>query len=217
LGYLDFAGVNGNTEAERRFRARGETAEAEKALTRKELLKLFARDEAGYDADAIPDWDLGIPMQVEDDSNVLCYGNGFDLALLLKYALDESGSDRILVRPHPGAYFFGSPKGLHVDESPTSMSFVQRCRRLLTLNSSVAVEAMLNGTPTGILGQSPASFAAGTSLADFRCPTDLELDFLLLNYFVPYRLIYDPAYFRWRLARPTEGAIRRRHLQALGS
>lgn len=214
LGYFDLRGVNGNTEAADRFCALGSAQGSGPELDRESLLRLFALHPSPPPEDSGA-FSLGIPLQVEDDSNVLAYGRGFDLPLMVQYGLEAFGRDAILMRPHPGAFLFQDAKGLAVDRSRDSLTFVRRCQGLLTLNSSVAVEAMLAGVPTTVLGESPARLAAGPSLGEMRTATTAELSFLLLNYFVPYELVFDIAYLRWRLTRPSEEAIRARHLQTL--
>ncbi len=214
LGYFDFSGVNGDTEAAERFQ-RYQTAKGEKPapLNASQLLKRFSQAPKPPMIGE-PDYEIGIPLQVEDDSNVLVYGRGFDLSLLLQYVLQEGGFRRILVRPHPGAYWSWEGQGYDLDDSPSPWQFIQRCRQILTLNSSLALEAMLAERPVVILGESPARFAAGTALGDVRQATAAELDFLLLHYFVPYRFLFQAAYLRWRLRHPSEQEIRERHLLA---
>ncbi|MEA3638331.1 MAG: hypothetical protein VBE63_00120 [Lamprobacter sp.] len=212
LGYLDFIGVNGHTEAAARWQASAPLANAFADIpSLRAALRLYPLP------DHIPeavDARLGIPLQVEDDSNVLAYGNGFDMWLLIQYAREEYEREDLLIRPHPGAHL--SPSGdFRLDDSPDSAAFVNRCERLLTLNSSVAVEAMLMERPVSILGDSPARHLAGHGLDDARLATLAELEFLLLNYFVPYDLLFDAEYLRWRLRRPSEAAIRARHLQTM--
>jgi hypothetical protein len=104
---------------------------------------------------------------------------------------------------------------MQVDNSSTSWEFVRSCEQILALNSSVAIEAMLADRPVAILGESPARFMAGKSLDHTRAASRRELDFLLLNYFVPYRLLFDREYLAWRLSRPSESAIREYHLRTL--
>jgi hypothetical protein len=104
---------------------------------------------------------------------------------------------------------------VRIDASRTSSDFVARCRQVLTLNSSVGVEAMLQERPVAILGESPARHLAGNSLGTVRTARLDELEFLLLNYFVPYELIFDAPYLRWRLSNPCETAIRARHWSTL--
>ncbi len=209
LGNLDFSRVNGDTEAAARWRASNPLPPAFTDLTAlRAALRLYPL--SAPTAQAI-DARLGIPLQVEDDSNVLAYGNGFDMWLLIQYAQEQFDCEDLLIRPHPGAHL-SLGGDCRLDDSPDSAAFVSRCERLLTLNSSVAVEAMLMERPVSILGDSPARHLAGHGLGDARVATLAELEFLLLNYFVPYDLLFDAEYLRWRLRRPSEAAIRARHL-----
>lgn len=216
IGYLDFSGVNGQTEAKARWdeapklpRQFGSTAS---------LRRSFSLTHSDDSARTQPSgFILGIPMQVEDDSNVLVYGNGFTLTSFLAYTLEHYPADSVLVRPHPGAAFTPSSTYYELDSSTTAASFISRCAAIATLNSSVAVEAMLFGKPTAIVGDSPAGIL---STNDIRRPTiadPLKLEFLLLNYFVPYKLLFDKRYLQWRLSRPSESALRKRHVEVLFS
>ena len=212
LGYLDFSGVNGQTESEARYRRkheRGPLAQVCNGIA--ELRAFFSR--AGVKSRE-PDAALGIPLQVEDDSNVLAYGRGFDMAGVIQYARERFTAEELLMRPHPGAMMQPKPSG-RIDDSPTSADFVARCAGVLTLNSSVAVEAMLQQKPVTVLGESPARHLAGNTLEEARIASLEELEFLLLNYFVPYQLVFDADYLRWRITGPTEAAIRVRHLNCM--
>lgn len=209
VGYFDFHGVNGNTEAASRFAA-GQMDDVI-PLDANELRGIFSVNE-NEQHEFNKTHEIGIPLQVEDDSNVLAYGRGFDIPLVVQYATQVAGVKSLLLRPHPGAFLFKDSKSHEIDLSPTATMFLRRCNSLLTLNSSMAVEAMLHQIPVAILGESPARLAAGTSLSDIRLASVKELDFLLLNYFVPYQLIFDPAYFRWRMTLPPEHEIRSYHI-----
>lgn len=211
LGYLDFAGVNGGTECESRFCQSPALPPVFGSIA--EMRAFFSADPLPAERPA-PDAELGIPLQVEDDSNVLAYGRGFDMHLLMQYAQERFRQEAILVRPHPGGHTL--PKtGIRIDSSKTSSAFVARCAQVLTLNSSVAVEAMLQERPVTILGESPARHLAGQTIDTARTASLGELEFLLLNYFIPYELLFDAPYMRWRLSRPSESAIRARHWSTL--
>lgn len=213
LGYLDFCGVNANTEAERRARACPPLPS--RVADRDSLFRFFSRCERS-DLSEGPRAKLGVALQVEDDSNVLAYGRGFDTTLVLQYALERFAPEELLVRAHPGSWSVPRP-GLPVDTSTTSAEFVARCERVLTLSSSVAVEAMLLGKPVTLLGESPARHLANPTL-DTATVADLQaLEFLLSNYFVPYHLLFQPEYLRWRMGNPGEAAIRERHWAELAA
>lgn len=212
LGYLDFCGVNGHTEISHRYQAFLREPQQHKPLSRLELLE-HLKGPAYQDEVEDPErFALGIALQVEDDSNLLAYHQGFTPALVLEYGREHYSDSKILIRPHPASHF-NPPKSFPIDDSPTSAAFVRRCQSILTLNSSVAVEAMLAGKPTVVLGDAPAAVAANTQLPAERLADEQILDYLLLGYCVPYELIFDRDYLCWRLSKPQETDIYQRHMQ----
>lgn len=212
--YFDFSGVNGQTEARDRYLASGNSMHDPHLLTRDQLSQLFLLE--GMLAHELPDTDLGLCLQVEDDSNILCYANGHSSSSLINDARRLLGNETInppvRVRTHPGSYFSirHLPPGLTADDSPTSLAFAMRCQRIHTINSSVALESLLIGRSAVVHGDTPLSFCVDpeTGRGD-----PVALDFFLLNYLVPWQLAFTPAYLRWRLGRPTERAIRKVHLE----
>jgi hypothetical protein len=205
--YLDFSGVNGNTEAERRYLASG-----------------FQPDD-GYDVAALrrffylsgdsetpgARFKLGVALQVEDDSNLLAFGHGFDNQSLLVYAHLHYPDGDVLVRGHPGSLFAPKPDWYALDDSPDSVAFIRCCERILTVNSSVGLEAMLMQTPVELLGDCSNRFIAEASDEQERAA---RLAFYLFVYLVPMHLIYDSAYLRFRLGQPSSYEIALRHLAA---
>ncbi|MBK1650313.1 hypothetical protein CKO36_17405 [Rhabdochromatium marinum] len=212
LGYLDFQGVNGHTEAQQRYDAFLAEPNRPKPLNNDELLHLLKGPGYGDQTDNLGQYQVGIPLQVDDDSNLLAYNRGFTPALVLQYVQEQYASDDILLRPHPAGQF-GPPQELPVDRSSTSAAFVRRCQSIVTLNSSVAVEAMLAGLPTTVLGEAPSTIAAHTEIGQNSLASEDALDYLLLGYCVPYSYIFDVDYLSWRLQSPSETAIRAAHLE----
>lgn len=207
--YLDFSGVNGNTEAERRYRQSGFHPEGR--IDPAALRRFFLQSGAA-EAPEKP-FRLGVALQVEDDSNLLAFGHGFDNQSLLVYAHLQRPDGDVLVRGHPGSLFVPKPDWYALDDSPGSMAFIARCERVLTINSSVGLEALLMGKPVEVLGDCAHRFVA-------ECPDAWEraarLAFYLFAYLVPMSLIHDPDYLRFRLGRPAERDIVLRHLAAYG-
>lgn len=205
--YLDFSGVNGNTEAERRYLDSG------------------FRPEAGFDIEALRRFfylaedsempgvrcELGVALQVEDDSNLLAFGHGFDNQSLLVYAHLRCPHAGVLVRGHPGSVFALKPDWYTVDDSPDSVAFIRRCEKLLTINSSVGLEALLMRKPVEMLGDCAHRFITEAGDEDERAA---RLAFYLFAYLVPMPLIYDLDYLRFRLSRPTNAEIVARHFDA---
>jgi hypothetical protein len=206
--YLDFRGVNGNTEAEARY-----LAAAPRFGDGVTVERLRAFFHAGPLPEASRQHGTGVALQVEDDSNLVAFGHGYDnQSLLVRAHLDHADGD-VLVRPHPGSLFALKPDWYRLDDSADAIGFVRRCRRILTINSSVGLEALLMGTPVDVLGD-----CSYRHLAEAGDPAEAtaRLAHYLFAYLVPMDLIYDPAYLRFRLARPAEAAIVARHLAAYG-
>lgn len=206
--YFDFCGVNGGTEAGARYAALGQD-ELPCDLTLEELRRSMCLHEV------VPDRSrqhssVGVVFQVEDDSNLLCFGNGFDNTALLARALYEAGSGDILVRTHPGSRFELADPALAIDTSPNSAVFVQRCARVLTINSSVGLEALLFDVPVEALGDS--SYAFIVDAADGR-ERLRRLTFYLFGYLAPFDEVFDADYIRFRLGNPSEQEIMARHVQ----
>jgi hypothetical protein len=218
--YFDFRGVNGNTEAAdryRRFRAEI-AARPPDGSSRDEIGALVASMPS---ADPPVEYDLGLALQVENDSNVLVFANGYTNQDLIWTAYQFFPPERVAVRLHPSGYLDYAkvigPTG-HVDTSSTAAEFVRRCGRVATVNSSVGLEAMLLGRPACILGDSPFRFMAVQKLdrlkdagEDAIAAADAALGFAILGYMVPEPFLFDLDYLRWRLTRPPELAIYHHH------
>ena len=77
------------------------------------------------------------------------------------------------------------------------------------------MEACLLEKPVMVLGDSPFKLLSddlvnGAVSADGHID---ELNFLCLNYIIPYELIFNYDYYVWRLGNPTETEIRNYHLK----
>jgi hypothetical protein len=222
---FDFRGANGNSEADQRFQARCDGLTPECGL---DFIQRYGNDQtkAEFNKGAEPEFEVGIALQVEDDSNVVAYSNGWNSLRLIYKARQVFPSHQILVRPHPLSLFgVGDLRGRDlavVDNSNSAMEFVCKCKRVLTINSSVAFEAVVAGKPTYILGDSPMVNMAYRQF-DRRVRDEMrnisrlqeKVTFYAFNYLMPRTLWLDPEYYRFRLAMPSEAAIRKRHLEAI--
>ncbi len=225
--FFDFSGVNGRTEAAQRFAAAApDLARASYPLPllyRHMLLpEALALTRAGARQ---PSFEIGIALQVEDDSNLIVYSNGIDTIELLSRALHLFPPRLILVRDHPLAKFRQGDSGIlgTRDESPHQFDFLSRIRRLMTINSSVALESLVLGLPTYVLGESPLGFMTqGAPDRRLLLPKAdpvrhrLAMNFYLLGYLMPRRCWLDLDYMRFRLRRPGELEILRLHAEHYG-
>ncbi|CAI1595461.1 Capsule polysaccharide biosynthesis protein [Serratia quinivorans] len=204
-GYIDFSGVNGNTEAQTRYLRVAQDCKVQ--LPMGELHRFFAQVLLPQKGDA--EFDIGLVMQVEDDSNIIAYSNGFNNLSLLSYAQTLCPSDNLLIRVHPGSRFQLQNVQSEIDHSPNSLEFLHRCRRVVTINSSVGLEGLLLGSEVQILGDSSYSFINDVVDESERAN---RMAFYLFAYLVPFDLIFDTDYLHFRLSEPAEIDIVRYHL-----
>ncbi|HRD87279.1 MAG TPA: hypothetical protein PK752_03320 [Accumulibacter sp.] len=217
--YFDFSGVNGNTEAQRRFERFQANREADEPplLSTQEMRSLLVINPALREPMPDPDFAIGLPLQVENDTNIIAFANGWSNDRLIAAASAIYGRDMTLLRKHPGGLRDYSDEQASIDRSTNSIDFINRCARIATINSSVGLEALLFDRETVFLGDNPCAFAALNSLDQLatdrsqgnRLPA---LNFLLFGYLIPYEFLFDPDYLRWRLSGPSEIEIYRFHL-----
>lgn len=204
--YLDFTGVNGNTEA----RARYESCQTEIDITcsMNDLHRYF------LEAISLPSSSenqvAGIVLQVEDDSNIIAYSHDFTNISLISYVRQQHSLENILVRAHPGSLFRLRDDIFSIDASANSLEFIQKCHSIYTINSSVGLEALLCERKTNILGDCSYAFVAEEASGPNRVNA---MAFYLFAYLVPFELIFNLEYLRFRLDHPAELDIVRKHLQ----
>lgn len=226
--YFDFSGVNGNTEAARRYQ--DNCYNFNENIQINELRDFFASQPMTTNAlpeqDAIKviegcdvngrtvamlqeedKFDVGIVLQVENDSNIIAFSNSFNNQSLLDYA-EAQFSGRKLIRSHPGSRFVLQEGKDAIDHSVNSIDFIARCKHILTINSSVGLEAMLMDVPVTILGDCSYAFCN----VDNRVERVNRLAFYLFSYLVPFDFLFDVDYIRFRLSSPTEEEIITKHV-----
>ncbi len=217
--YFDRSGVNGNTESAYRYRRflLEIGSDDVPVLATHQLRDLFVINRSPPEPPDKAEFAIGVPLQVENDTNIIAYANGWSNERLIEAIGAIYGRDRILIRKHPGGLCDYSNVGAQVDHSAHSVAFIRRCARMATINSSIGLESLLFDRETTILGDSPFRFAAQqhlTPVAEGEASINSlqALNFLLFGYLIPYELLFDPAYLRWRLCAPGELAIYRFHL-----
>lgn len=198
--YFDFSGVNGRTESKKRY---------EKFLTeldtnnitlplfsREELLNIVSNNIQHLNNIEQPFYKAGIALQVENDSNMLAYSNGFDNFKLISLVKQYYNCQDISVRKHPGGYLDYSKTNCVPDNSDSSINFLKKCNEVFSINSSVILESLLLGKKTHILGDSPFSFLE--QLKGYEL--DKGLSFILFGYLIPLEKLFDKKYYKWRLS-----------------
>jgi hypothetical protein len=198
--YLDFMGVNGNTEFFYRFDKFKEFRKEVKLYSREELLRIVTKPEH-YSyvknlLEAKPTYDCGAALQVDVDSNTIAFNEGWTTADLINKAIKDYG--RVLVRNHPSASIhFTNPKSLGggvLDNSKDSLEFISKCKKIMTINSSVGFQAILMGKEVEILGDNPFREVPVMSEEDKL----LALNFAIFSYLVPSDIFGNKEYYEFR-------------------
>lgn len=122
----------------------------------------------------------------------------------------------ILFRNRPGSKNEALTEMFCQDDSQSSLDFVSKCERVYSIRSNVAFEAMLMGKPSYILAKeiSPFGFMSSNDVSDMTLssPSMDFTNFVVFSYLVPYEIILEPDYLRWRIAQPSEREIFMCHL-----
>ena len=209
--YFDFSGVNGNTESELRYN----NFNVVDLLEVDDLRNLFLMDKE-ISVKNNPIYEIGIALQVEDDSNLIAYGNGYDNLKLLNEIRYFYSYDKILVRNHPLSGIKFLEKYGNIDNSKNSIEFLSKCIKIATINSSLGFEALFWNKYVCAKGDSPYSFFVSTECNNPYFYEDNYLKFLnffLLAYLIPYDYLFDKEYYKWRIEIRDEKKIFEKHLE----
>lgn len=199
--YLDFSGVNGNTEFDRRFEEFLKIANEVPILSRKELLRVVSPSNYKRLCKILDNeerkYEIGVGLQVEVDTNLLLFNDGCNWIDPLLAAKADS-TKKILVRPHPSAgYIMKKDMRTEIDDlKEDAVEFINKCDKIYCLNSSVGFEAMLLGREAKIFGDSPFR-----SMCNMDEATKLKaLNFAVFGYLIQRELLFEDSYYSFRLA-----------------
>ena len=101
------------------------------------------------------------------------------------------------------------------DHSSSSLEWILKCRRVISIGSNVAFEAMLLGKTSYVLGENfPYHYGSVTELKQYEeRVADLRyINYIIFGYYVPYSLMFDRDYIYWRLTNPSVTEIYQYHL-----
>ncbi len=103
-----------------------------------------------------------VPFQVVEDSNIYLHSphlpDMWTLYAWLAQVADQLPAARFVIKPHPACptdyhqLYDKHPRIQFVDEIPTQQ-LVRQAQAVVTINSTVGVEALMAGTPTVVLGE----------------------------------------------------------------
>lgn len=189
-------------------------------LSRKELISFFVSTGELYCLDALSNpepFDLGISPGIEHDFFFENFTNE-PITQTLKKAKILFDDDKVSVRFHPRHRWNLPVKKWSIDDSRNSLEWITKCRRIVTSTSNVGFEALLFGKTAYVLTDyMPYSFITANHL-DYIEDEVVSVEFLnymLFSYFVPWKLMFDMEYIRWRLSNPSPVERFQRHYEYL--
>ena len=200
--YLDFCGVNGDTEFDQRFKEFLKIADQVPILNREELIRIVSPKHYHRLIEVLHSskrtYEIGVGLQVEVDTNLLSFNKGCNwIDPLLQAQIDSKG--KVLVRPHPAAgYAMKTFYRIDINDitRENAVDFINRCNKVYCLNSSVGFEAILLGREAKIFGDSP--FA---SLCDMDADTQIKaLNFAIFGYLIHKDLLFNEKYYDFRFS-----------------
>jgi archaellum component FlaC len=212
--YWNLSGVSGSAECEARLAAAAKQAWKGLELSREELLFLFCADQEKFDvrATVLPqDADAGVAGQ-EEDGSCISDSRSCTVSEAVQFAENLFPNGNVIIHQPPKARTLCA--GLY-DTDPSGCRFMQRVGLVICISSNAALEAVLLGKNAMILSESPFQCLSSRLLKDKTVSPDnltAKLNFILLNYLVPVPLADSPEYTKWRLSKPSELEIRKRHL-----
>lgn len=121
-------------------------------------------------------------------------------------------SGEIVSRVHPMQYDQMGIGRAHMENDP--ISFILRCKRIVTIQSQIAVKAMLwNRVVCTLSDALPFSFLLERNLKSERKVSEKDCNFLIFGYFIPSSCMFNKEYWEWRIREnPTINELYKRHL-----
>lgn len=221
-GYFDYNCLYGEASTEQRYNSFVQEIENGKKeieiLDKKEILAIFLKRDFLFYLNHLndnPKYELGIALGYAIwplyQKNTFC-----DDCELLYRASKVYPMDQLLVRRHPGDPVGASyPRYDYCrDTSATTLDFILKCKRIASVGSNVSFEAALFGKTNYVLTECPYTYKAKRKIEDTTLQ-DLDLyyiNFYIFAYLVPFTLLWDEDYIKWRLSNPTEIEIFKKHL-----
>ncbi len=205
--YFDFRGLHDQAQAEDRWGSfwKDPRTASLPVLERSALLALLRQVPLTKQVDR-PTGLIGVALQYPGGVH-LKYSSNFTNACTIDF-VQRHFNGPLLIRAHPGARNQSSMHSLTNDESNTPEEFLRKCDVVVTINSGIAFEAILMGKETYVLGHSPIAMGAWDIVQ--RAPKmDISTETLWLNWFafaylLPFHLLFNAEYYRWRLSNPSE-------------
>ena len=187
-------------------------------FSRKELLSLFLADDQLKWIDHLDDqseYDFGLSIGPDYDPLASAFCN-MPILQVLNELKENFQTNQVLTRVHPMQKEIRKElDAFPQDHSSSSLEWILKCRRVISIGSNVAFEAMLLGKTSYVLGENfPYHYGSVTELKQYEeRVADLRyINYIIFGYYVPYSLMFDRDYIYWRLTNPSVTEIYQYHL-----
>lgn len=187
-------------------------------LSRKELLALFLNKN---DIEIItklnnpPEYELGVALG-SDGCYIERVNNFLNNDKTLQIATNIFDKDDILVRRHYIDMRKDETKydAFNQDNDGKSADWILRSKRIMAVYSNVLYEAMLFNRSIYTLSHFSASLFSNISnnIVSEKISGVEDLNFIFINYFVPYELMFDIDFIKFKQQNPPEHQIHQRIL-----
>ena len=216
--HLDFCGLQGNSSIEENYSIFKKELEDQEVpmLDSKGILSLFLNnDKLNYlwKQEEIPEYEVGI-MAGYTTPGVSNSYNAMTLDEMVYQCRKVFQPNKIGIRLHPGDPLRTQPAYGNVD-SCGLLDFILKSKRIVCNGSNIAYEAALYNRPAYDLGWSQFSFMVNTTLErlEDKIPDKQALNFVAFSALIPYELLNNVEYLRFRLKKPKLTEIYRFHFQ----
>lgn len=216
--YLDLKGVYGHSSLKEKYDDFMQSGSYKNVpiFTNSEILALFLEKwclDYAIPKGNMPEYEVGIMFGYNVPDETASY-NGMTSAEILTEVRKHFREEDICVRYHPGDPIGVKLKAENVDTGHL-LDFMSKCKRIVCKGSNCAYEGMLYGRSTYDLGWSQYSFIVDNALEtlkDEMAPSEY-MSFVAFAHLVPFELLNDEEYLRYRLSNPSVTDIYIYHLK----
>lgn len=213
--YFDLKGSVCDGEMVSRYDAFQKIKDEVPIFTKKEILAFFLNDEQldKLKRNEPPRYRAGMTLGYSVP-NAYSFANQITAAEALTKLHEYFSDEEIIARYHPGDPMHSELYGpRRVDGN--LIDFIQDSERIICISSNIAYEAMLWDRPAYDLGETQYGRYANHELKGLpdRIASDDFLSFIAFGYIIPFEMLKNVEYIRWRLSRPSEKEIYLYHLK----
>lgn len=162
----------------------------------------------------LPKYKLGYAFGLPNDLFEKAYSK-YEFKEIKKIIDKKYLKNEVLIRLHPAVSNDNIDLGYEIDKSLNAAEWLSKCDTIINNISNIGYEASLFGKKViNISDKLPSSFGKETNLELFE--GDIlsieQLNYMTFGYYVPYDLMFNKDYIKWRLSEPTQNDIYNYHI-----